>query len=140
MILNSNFIRLIHKVIRKICNFQIFQNSDKFFDFLLKGTVVVFSSELSMKEGKIPLTKVFLIYINNILKFVFSIVFPRVVSHKRMYLLFKKEIWNTHKLKQIIKYNRWQQRNRPIIHDVPSVKYNKENEIFSCFLRLNKKV
>ena len=33
--------------------------------------------------------------------------------------------------KQIIKYNRWQQRNGPIIHDVTSVKYNKENNIFS---------
>ena len=30
---------------------------------------------------------------------------------------------------QIIKYNRWQQRNVPIIHDVVSVKYNKKNEI-----------
>ena len=41
----------------------------------------------------------------------------------------------------IIKYNRWQQRNRSIIHNVTSVKYNKENEIFSylltCFPRLN---
>ena len=46
--------------------------------------------------------------------------------------------------KQIIKYNRWQQRNGPNIHDVTSVKYNKENKIFSyqltCFPRLNKKV
>ena len=33
--------------------------------------------------------------------------------------------------KQIIKYNRWQQRNGSIIHDVTSVKYNNENEIFS---------
>ena len=31
----------------------------------------------------------------------------------------------------IYKYNRWQQRNRPIIHDVTSVKYDKENEICS---------
>jgi len=40
--------------------------------------------------------------------------------------------------------SRWQQRNGPIIHDVTSVKYNKENNIFShkltCFPRLNKKV
>ena len=40
--------------------------------------------------------------------------------------------------------NRWQQRNGSIVHDVTSVKYNKENEIFSnkltCFPRLNKKV
>ena len=46
--------------------------------------------------------------------------------------------------KQIIKYNRWQQRNGPIIHDVTSAKYNKKNEIYShqltCFPRLNKKV
>ena len=46
--------------------------------------------------------------------------------------------------KQIIKYNRWQQRNRPIIDDVTSIKYNKEDDIFShkltCFPRLNKKV
>ena len=34
-------------------------------------------------------------------------------------------------LKEMIKYNRWQQRNGPILHDVTSVKYNKENEIFS---------
>ena len=44
-------------------------------------------------------------------------------------------------IKQIIKYNRWQQRNLPIIHDVKSVKY-KENEMFShqltCFPRLKK--
>ena len=33
------------------------------------------------------------------------------------------------KLKQIIKYNRWQQRNGLTIPDVTSVKYNKENEI-----------
>ena len=33
--------------------------------------------------------------------------------------------------KWIFKYNRWQQRNGPIIHNVISVKYNKENEIFS---------
>ena len=37
-----------------------------------------------------------------------------------------------------------QQRNEPIIQDVTSVKYNKENKIFShqmtCFPRLNKKV
>ena len=36
---------------------------------------------------------------------------------------------------------RWQQRNGPIIHDVTSVKFNKENEIISnlltCFPRLN---
>ena len=36
-----------------------------------------------------------------------------------------------------------EQRNEPIIHNVTSVKYNKENEIVShyltCFLRLNKK-
>ena len=46
-------------------------------------------------------------------------------------------------IKQIIKYNRWQQRNGPIIHDVTSVKYNNENKIFShqltCFPGLNKK-
>ena len=30
--------------------------------------------------------------------------------------------------------NRWQQRYGPIIHDVTSVKYNKENEIFSYLL------
>ena len=38
---------------------------------------------------------------------------------------------------------RWQQRNGTIIHNVTSVKYNKENEIFTyfltCFPRLNKK-
>ena len=37
----------------------------------------------------------------------------------------------------------WQHRNEQIIHDVTSVKYNKENEIVShqltCFPRLNKK-
>ena len=31
----------------------------------------------------------------------------------------------TGKIEQIIKYNRWQQRNGPIIHDVTSVKYRK---------------
>ena len=30
-----------------------------------------------------------------------------------------------------IKYKRWQQRNGPMIYDVTSVQYNKENEIFS---------
>ena len=44
--------------------------------------------------------------------------------------------------KQIIKHNRWQQRNIQIIHDVTSIKVNKENEIFSylltCFPILNK--
>ena len=34
--------------------------------------------------------------------------------------------------KQIIKYNRWQQRNGPIIDDVTSVKYNTLNRIFYC--------
>ena len=39
---------------------------------------------------------------------------------------------------------KWQQRNGPIIHDVTSVKYNKENGIFShyliCFPGLKKSV
>ena len=42
-----------------------------------------------------------------------------------------------------MKYNRWQQGNRPIIHNVTSVKYNKENEVFShelTFPKLNKNV
>ena len=38
-------------------------------------------------------------------------------------------------------YNWLQQRNGPIIHDVTSVKYNKEDNIFHpCFPRLDKKV
>ena len=53
-----------------------------------------------------------------------------------------KYLYWTIRVKQIIKYNRWQQRNEPIIHNVTSVKYNKENEIVShlltCFPRLNK--
>ena len=42
-----------------------------------------------------------------------------------------------------MKYNRWQQRNGPIIHNVTNVKYNKENEVFShelTFPKLNKNV
>ena len=31
------------------------------------------------------------------------------------------------------KYNRWQLRNGPIINDVTSVKYNKQNDIFSHY-------
>ena len=34
-------------------------------------------------------------------------------------------------IKQDIKYNRWQQRNGPNIHDIIGVNYNKENKIYS---------
>ena len=37
-------------------------------------------------------------------------------------------------IKLIIKYNRWKQRNEPIIHDVISVKYDNKNEIFSHYV------
>jgi len=44
--------------------------------------------------------------------------------HRAEHPLISEEI-----CKQIIKYNRWQQRNGPNIHDVTCVKYSKEDNI-----------
>ena len=50
---------------------------------------------------------------------------PPLIRQKKM---FQK---NTHVSKKLSSIHRRQQRNGAIIHDVPSVKYNKKNEIFS---------
>ena len=45
--------------------------------------------------------------------------------------MWKKSFLSPEEAKKLSGTNRWQQRNEPIIYDVTSVKYNKENDIFS---------